>query len=234
MKKTIALLLVLSLGLGLGAAAFAEEPALRKSCVSELYSAEGMYTDSVGNTEDYSFHVPQLSADTEAAAGINREIAERFGERAEDQFKNMQGGFSLWCWNTEWHAYWYGSRLFLKLSADIEGGFTDMAAYGYDFEKQCRIDNPMILEELGVSEEEYLSNLEEKVGLMFDGMYGSLSKDKWDALGCDALREKTLGWLDLEQPMYIDGTGRIVTIVKIASVAGGEWYYHLATPFAYG
>lgn len=234
MRKMLFLMFTLAFALGLCAAASAEGPAPVKNCVTELYSAEGVYTDSLGNVENYSYHVPQLNADTPAAEEINREIAERFGEKVEALLKNMEGGHSLWMWESAWHAYWQGSRLFLMLSADFLDGSTDYAAWGYDFETGGRVDNAMILESLGISEEEYLENLREKVGLMFDSMYSSVS-DKLRALAdLDGMREKTLGWLDLEQPMYIDGTGQIVTIVKIASIAGADWYYHLATPFSYG
>lgn len=206
----------------------------RKNSVTELYSAEGVYADSVGNVESYCYHVPQLTADTAAAKEINREISERFGGYVENQFENMAGGYSLWSWNTGWHAYWYGSQLFLVLSSDSNGGFTDRAAYGFDFEKECRVSNGMILEELGISEEVYLSNLKEKVGLMLEDMCSSLTEEQRAMFGYDGLMQKTLDWADLEQPMFIDGTGQIVTIVKIASLAGADWYYHLATPFAYG
>lgn len=234
MKRVMAWIFSLCLLLGLSVPAGAEGPVPRSGSVMELYSAEGCYTDLVGNMESYSYHVPQLSADTEAAKEINREIEERFGGVVEEQFLNMSEGYSLWCWNSEWHAYWHGSQLFLLLSANLEGGFTDLAAYGYDFEKDCRVSNEMILEELNISEEEYLSNLREKVQLIFEGMYSSLSGLDRERVGYDELLKKTLDWLDLEQPMFIDGTGQIVTIVKIASVAGAEWYYHQATPFAYG
>ena len=234
MKRTISLLLALGLALSLCAAASADAFAPRRSCVTELCSAEGMYTDSLGNVENYCFHIPQLNVDTPAAEEINREIEERFGEKVEAQFKNMAGGYSVWMWESVWHAYWQGSRLFLMFSARFEDGSIDYAAWGYDFDRDCRVDNAMILESLGISEEEYLENLREKVGFMFDSMNSSLSEKQRAMYGLDGMRDQTLGWLDLEQPMYIDGSGQIVTIVKIASVAGAGWYYHLATPFACG
>ncbi len=234
MRKMLFLMFTLALALGLCAAASADGPAPVKNCVTELYSAEGIYTDSLGNVENYSYHVPQLNADTPAAEEINREIAERFGEKVEALLKNMEGGHSLWMWESAWHAYWQGSRLFLMLSADFLDGSTDYAAWGYDFETGGRVDNAMILESLGISEEEYLENLREKVGFMFESMNSSLTAEQWERFGCDKMLEDTLSWLDMEQPMYIDGSGGIVTIVRIASVAGAGWYYHLATPFSYG
>lgn len=232
MKKTASVLLALCLLLSFTAAACAEAPV--QNAVLELCSAEGIYTDSVGNTEQYSYHVPQIYANSLAADEMNAEIAERFGKVAESQFENMEGGYSLWSRNVEWHAYWSGTWLFLLITADTEGSFTDYAAYGYDFGTDARITNEMILQQKGITEEEYLENLKEKVGLMFEDMYGKYPEKDREAFGYDELLEKTLGWLDAEQPMFLDGMGEVETIVKIASVAGAEWYYHLATPFAYG
>lgn len=232
MRRILSLVCILTLALGFCAGARAE--GLRKNCVAELYSAEGVYTDSLGNVENYSYHVPQLCADTEDAREINREIEERFGERVKKQFESMDGGYSLWMWECTWHAYWQDSRLFLMVSAEMEADSVDYAAWGYDFETGHRVDNAMILDSLGVSEDEYMKNLREKVALMFESKYSFLTKEQWEQAGCDKLLEDTLDWLDPEQPMYIDGSGQIVTIVKIASVAGARWYYHLATPFAYG
>ena len=110
----------------------------------------------------------------------------------------------------------------------------DYAAYGFDFDSGTRVTNKDILRELGISEKEYLANLREKVQFMFEDMYKNLSEKDRKALGYDELLKKTLSWADLDQPMLIDGSGNVETIVKIASVAGAEWYYHLATPFSYG
>lgn len=232
MKKVLSILLVFCLLTVLSAIASAEP--IERNAVYELYSAEGFYQDSVGNGESYSFHVPQFFSYCPAAEEVNKEIEERFGTRVEEQIQNMEGGYSLWMWNTEWHAYWNGSWLFLVISSDTEGGFTDYAAYGYDFATDSRVTNEMILKQMGITEEEYLENLKEKVQLMFEDMYGSLPERDREAFGYDKLLEKTLAWADMDQPMFLDGFGGIETIVKIASIAGAEWYYHLATPFAYG
>ena len=82
---------------------FAMADAPRQNAITELYSAEGVYTDSVNNTESYVYHVPQLTADSAAAKEINAEIRERFGSVVESQFSNMEGGYSLWSWHVVWH-----------------------------------------------------------------------------------------------------------------------------------
>ncbi len=234
MKRIAALILVLLLVTALPAAAFAEDGMVRRNAVRELYSTNGVYTDGVGNTCIYSYHVPQIDSDTEAAAEINAEISERFGERTENQFHNMEEGYSLWMTHTGWEAFWNGPQLFLLVTSDEENDFKDYAAYGYDFETGTRMTNEGILRQLGISGQEYLDSLHEKVRLLFEDMYGRYSEKDRKAFGYDSMLEDTLGWADLEQPIYIDASGSVVTIVKIASIAGAGWYYHLVTPFAYG
>lgn len=233
MKKAAALALLFCVLFTFAAAANAEEPDFRTNAVSELYSAEGHYTDSVGNSELYCFHVPQLTADTEAAKAINAEIEERFGDYVASQLKNMQGGHSLWCRRAEWHPYWNGNRLFLLVSAELEGDSMDYEAYGYDYEKQCRVTNEMVLEQLGITEEDYLENLREKVQFMFEDLWRRIRSEEREQIYQDAL-EKTLAWTNMERTLYLDGFGEPVTIVKIVTIAGAGWRYYLATPFAYG
>ena len=77
MNKTISMILSILLMLTMVPAACAA----KQNAVLELYSADRYYEDSVGNGMTYSYHVPQINADTPAAKEINTEIAENFGER---------------------------------------------------------------------------------------------------------------------------------------------------------
>ena len=47
--------------------------------MKELYSESFDYTDGVGNSGRYTYRVPQLLAETEGAAAINRTIDETYG-----------------------------------------------------------------------------------------------------------------------------------------------------------
>lgn len=231
MKKIFSMMLCWTLLLALGVFASAEGPRQHKNAVTELYSAEGTYTDDVGNVESYSYHLPQLNVDTPDAKEINEEIAEHFAHYVEAQFENMEGGYSLWSWHTSWHSYWHGSKLFLLIETDLNGGLHEISAYGYDFENDCRVTGDMILKELGLTEEDYLENLREKVQLLFEDMFAS--SPMRDAF-YDDLLEKTLSELSMEQSMFIDGAGQIETIVRVYIPAGAGRQNYLVTPYAYG
>ena len=230
MKRTLSGLLILCLMLTIMPLSYAQQQ--HQKAVYELYSEDGCYEDDVGNRENYSYHVPQIYADTPAAKEINAEIAEKFGSRVETQYRYMEGGYSLSLCYTGWQAYWSGTRMFLLITAVEDGDLRDYAAYGYDFETGNRVTNEMILEQKGISREAYLEALKAKVQLMFKDMF-------WDMLSklrrtdvYDDMLEKTMFWLDADQPIFLNEYGEIETIVKFVTVAGAGLNHYLVTPFS--
>ena len=209
---------------------YAEQP--HQKAVYELYSEDGYYEDEVGNRNTYSYHVPQIYADTPAAEEINGEIAERFGSRVETQYRYMEGGYSLSLWYIEWQAYWSGTQMFLLITAVMNGDLRDYAAYGYDFKTGNRVTNEMILEQKGISREVFREALKVRVQLIFEDMFRDMLSEKGKTDVYDDMLEKTLFWLDTDQPIFINEYGEIETIVKIVTVAGAGMNQYLITPFS--
>ena len=230
MKRTISMLLMLCMLLTGSSLAFAEQS--RQNAVAELYSADGFYVDGVGNEEFYSYHIPQIQASTPAAEEINAEIAEQFGRLVESQLRYMENETSLSSWHADWQAFWNGTQLFLLITAEEIGDITVYGAFGYDFETGSRVTNEMILEQKGISEEEYLAKLRESVQQKFEDLFPSIPEGVPAEEIHDDMLEKTLSRLDMERPMFLDRCGEIETIVEIVSVAGAGIYEHLVTPFS--
>ena len=230
MKRTASVFLTLFFLFAILPAAYADQP--YQNAIYELYSVEGYYEDDVGNKVIYSYHVPQINADTPAAEEINAEIAESFGERVETQLRNMEGGFSLWSWHTDWEAYWNGSQVFLLITADEDSDRTEYGAYGYDCETETRITNDMILDQKGISEEQYLEQLSEATTALFEELYRPIPEGVETNLTHDSLLEDTLSWLSADRPMFLNRFGEIETWVSIVTPAGAGMYDHLITPFS--
>lgn len=232
MKKTVSVCLSVLLIFTVLPAAFADQT--YQNAVSELYSADGYYEDDVGNQETYSYHVPQINADTPAAQEINAEITESFGKRVETQFKYMEGGFSLWSWHTEWEAFWNGSQVFLLITSDETGDYEEYGAWGYDFETGERVTNEMILDQKGISEEQYMAKLRDAVTVLFEDLYTPIPEGVETTLTHDSLLEETLGWLSADRPIFLNRNGEIETWVEIATPAGAGKYNHLVSLFEHG
>lgn len=225
MKRTISILFSMLLMFMILPSASADQS--YRNAVSELYSVDGYYEDDVGNQESYSYHVPQINAETPAAAEINAEIAENFGQRVETHFKYMEDGYSLWSWHTEWEAYWSGDQLFLLITADGNGDYREFGAYGYDFKSGNRVTNAMILKQKGISEEEYMEKLRAAVTALFDELYVPIPEGVETTLTHDSLLEDTLGWLSVDTPIFLNRYGEIGTWASIAVPAGAGRYDHL-------
>ena len=229
MKKALLILLTLCLMLSFSGTAHADQT--YKNPVYELYSADGCYEDGVGNRETYSYHVPQINADTSDAEEINAEISEMFGSRVEAQFESMENGTSLWSRRTEWESFWNGDQLFLLVTADTTGDIKDYAAYGYDFETGSRVANKEILDQKGISEEEYLEKLREKVRSIFEETF-QLPEGTDTGINRKEVLDKLLNSLSMEQPMFVDQSGEIAAIVRIDTVAGAGYNNYIVTPFS--
>jgi len=227
MKRIVSVLGGVLLLLTAVSAAYADQS--EQNTVSELYSVDGYYEDNVGNGVSYSYHVPQINADTPAAKEINTEIAQNFGEDVETQFKYMEGGYSLWFLNTEWSSYWNGSQIFLLITADANGDITEYGAYGYDFETGERVTNSMILEQKGITEEQYMEKLVEATTDVFEEQYVPIPEGVETSLTHDSLLEETLGWLSADTPIFLNRVGEIETWAEIATPAGAGRYKHLVT-----
>ena len=53
--------------------------------------------------------------------------------------------------------------------------------------------------------------------------------------GYYAQLEKTISDENVEEAvLFVNGIGGLEVVMKIYSLAGADWYYHLVTPFAYG
>ena len=228
MKRTLSFFLMLCMLFSCAVVSYADGS--QQNAVYELYSADGYYEDGVGNQETYTFHVPQINADTKDAGEINAEIKADFGGRVEEQFKNMDRGTSLWSWHTEWEAFWNGSQLFLLITADMNGDNIEYGAYGYDFEAGKRVTNDMIFSQKGISEEQYMEKLREAVSVLFDELYVPVPEGA--TISHDSLLEDTLSWLSVERPVFLNRYGEIETWVEIAAPAGAGKYAHLITPFS--
>ena len=227
MKRILSIILILQVLFAFLPAGSADQA--YQNAIIELYSVDGSYEDGVGNRVTYSYHVPQINDNTPATEELNAEIAKNFGERVETQFKNMEGGYSLWSRRTGWEAFWNGSQVFLLITADEESDCTEYWGYGYDFESGNRVTNDMILAQKGLSEEQYLEELREATTTLFDELYHPIPEGVETSLSHDSLLGDTLGWLSAEQPVFLNRFGEIETWVSIATPAGAGRYDHLVT-----
>ena len=192
--------------------------------ITENYAEDGHYTDSLDNSWTYSYHVPQLTADTAGARAINAAIDEKFGDPVRGALKDMQRALSLGCVSVSWKSYRYEDVLSLVAKPEADCEFTDHAVYAYDAGPGVRLDPAELLEKLGVAQETFLDGLRRSAAAAF-GEQGYINTTE----GVQWVQERswTVGAenVNTEAMVYADETGKLMAVLPVGSMAGAAWYY---------
>ena len=192
--------------------------------ITENYAEDGHYTDSLDNSWTYSYHVPQLTADTAGARAINAAIDEKFGDPVRGALKDMQQALSLGCVSVSWKSYRYEDVLSLVVKAEADWEFTDYAVYLYDAGRGVQLTTAELLEKLDVAQETFLDGLRRSAAAAFDeqGYINTTEGVQWVQE-----RSWTVGAenVNTEAMVYADETGKLMAVLPVGSMAGAAWYY---------
>lgn len=195
--------------------------------IEELYHEELDYTDGVGNNGHFTYRVPQIAADTQGAADINKSIEETYRPIVEDVLYNVSGGFSLSCLYIAWDAYQYGDILSLVVSCGWDGDMNSYHVYLYDIASGQQFTTADLLSALNVDETVFLDAVRQTAAERFDDQYSDMPEDA-------ALAERR-DWtlsdenINMDVPAYADAAGKLHVVLPIGSIAGAEAYEQVLT-----
>ena len=192
--------------------------------IKELYSEDFDYTDSVGNTDHFTYRVPQIAADRLGAAAINKSIEETYGSAVESALKDASGGFSLSCLRITWESYRFGDILSLVVSCIWDGGVNGYGVYLYDIAGGQQITTAKLLSALGVDKTAFLEAVRRTAAQRFDEEYRDVPEDEVEAVA--ERRDWTLSDenINMDVPAYADASGKLCVVLRIGSIAGAEAY----------
>lgn len=202
------------------------------SMISELYAEEGSYADEWENQYEYSWYVPQLNDESEAAEAINAYIRDSFGTLVEEEKSKMELQASMDYTDIAWERFWNESRLFLKLTADC-GSWKEIDVVCYDFAEKKQLTTADIIKDAGLTEETYLAALKRAAFDCFDTAYtDNMTADEYyEEFGGYLFRAECASeeYINMQQPVYIDGEERLKAIIPIPSIAGAAYYLQEVT-----
>ena len=197
---------------------------------TNLYDEDLDYSDAVGNSGHYTYRVPQLAADTQGAAEINRAISEKYSPIVEDVLRNVSEGVSLSCLCIAWESYEYGDILSLVVSCGWDADMTDYSVYLYDTDSGQQLTTSDLLSVIHVSETAFLDAVRAAAADCFDKQYADVSDDSFK----EAVAERR-AWtlsddnINMGLPAYADAAGKLYVILPIGSIAGADAYEQVLT-----
>ena len=197
--------------------------------IEELYSEDFDYTDSMGNSGHYTYRVPQIAADTQGAADINRAIEETYGPIVREVLESVSGGFSVIWTSIRWETYQYDNILSLVVSRMGTMDLNFYNVYLYDIASGQQLTTADLLSALNVDDTAFLNALRQAAAERFDGQYNNLPANAEEFLA--ERREWTLSDenIRMDVPAYADASGTLYVVLPIGSIAGASEYEQILT-----
>ena len=197
--------------------------------IEEMYSEDFDYTDSMGNSGHYTYHVPQIAADTQGAADINRAIEETYGPIVREVLESVSGGFSVIWTSIRWETYQYDNILSLVVSRMGTMDLNFYNVYLYDIASGQQLTTADLLSALNVDDTAFLNALRQAAAERFDGQYNNLPANAEEFLA--ERREWTLSDenIKMDVPAYADASGTLYVVLPIGSIAGASEYEQILT-----
>ena len=197
--------------------------------IEEMYSEDFDYTDSMGNSGHYTYHVPQIAADTQGAADINRAIEETYGPIVREVLESVSGGFSVIWTSISWETYQYNNILSLVVFYSFDIGGDHYNVYLYDIASGQQLTTADLLSALNVDDTAFLNALRQAAAERFDGQYNNLPANAEEFLA--ERREWTLSDenIKMDVPAYADASGTLYVVLPIGSIAGASEYEQILT-----
>lgn len=193
--------------------------------IMTLLDVSGSYTDSVGNPGDYHYQLPQFNADSESAKTLNKRIEAEISKPIEDEFFNMEGGYSLMCYTITYEVFEYGDIVAIVVTVPYPNDYRLYYAYTYDFAQDKELTNADLLAMNNMTEEEFVEKAcqmgEDYFMNQASGM-GMTEQEDIDLYMEDAKKATTA-----DLPMFYDENGVLNAYVPFPSIAGAVYYYHL-------
>lgn len=197
--------------------------------IKELYHEDFDYTDDVGNSGHYTYRVPQIEADTQGAAAINKSIEETYSPLIEEVLDYVSEGLSLSRLYITWETYQCGDILSLVISGGYDGDVNHHDVYLYDIASGQQLTTADLLKALNVDETAFLDAMRQTAAEYFDDQYSDIPEGEDDALA--ERRDWTLSDdnINMDVPTYADAAGTLHVALFIGSIAGAEAYEHVLT-----
>ena len=197
--------------------------------ITESYAIDGTYDDDVGNTWNYSIHVPQLRDESAEAQRINQEIRTNYQRQIDSLQESLDTGTSLTAGQVAWESRWNGSLLSLVIVNRGPTGSDYYEVYHYDFDQKTALTGSQVLARFGVEEGPFLENLRRGAAQAFDQIYDVFSG------GVGEYENRFLpgarAWTLRNVPQSADdvtfcpeGDSQFTAYIAIGSIAGASQY----------
>lgn len=201
------------------------------SLLGEVGAVEWTETYDDDSSRTYSYALPCILADTEGARAINADVEGRFGDvfRIAKEHDDEDGSFDVDA--LEYRSGVWEDVLTVIVTEEMSYAWTDYAVYCYETSTGRWLTTAMLLERMGISEEEFLDVCRETFRQTFINQYRESvwTDEDLEKYGYHEALEQADSdrYVNMDLMAYPDANGRLVVIAPIVSLVGAGLYYQV-------
>lgn len=194
--------------------------------ISDLY-AMTLVDESTEFSWEVSYHVPQINCDSEDARRINKEIDEEYSRIIDEELDSQQNGYSFTCEYIKWELISNGQYTFtLIITSGYPSDCRYYTLYNFNALTGKEISNKEILEQFGLSADEFVAMAKETAGNIFLARAEAFGEtDNY----VQRLLDGTVSDENIHKnmPLFVNENGTLCIITPIGSFAGADFYYEI-------
>lgn len=193
--------------------------------IYDAYANTGVYCDSLGNTWNYILRIPAIQAPGADATRLNQQLYSALYPSVSDALECMAGNNSLAVCEVNYDIHINGSLISIVSRVYTDWGFDTFFAVNYDAARYAEVDRAGLLARFGLDEESFLILAAATMEAHFQQYYSNYQGDSmWQDRHDRSIQRENF---TSDCQLFVDDDGKLCMIVKVYSLAGADYYYHI-------
>ena len=196
----------------------------------EIYDAfceVGTYSDEFNNSWSYVLRIPAIKTSGADATRLNQELFTALYPGVSEVKNAMAMGTSLGVDRVDYTIYINDQLISIVCETDTNWGFESYYVVNFDASTRTEVTQEQLLQRFGLTKEQFLDLGVQVMQQYFQDSLSAAPKDEmyWDRYNKSTAKEN----FSSDCQLYVDNNGQLCMIVKLYSLAGADYYYHIFT-----
>ena len=189
-----------------------------------LYEA-GTYSDGFNNTWNYVLRIPAIQASGTDATRLNQELFSALYPDVKSAKDAMEEGTSLGICQVDYKISINGQLISIVCETDTDWGFESYYTVNFDASSKTEVTDEQLLQRFGMTKEQFLEQAVQVMRQHFEQNYAQIDHDQmyWDRYNKSVAKENFTS----DCQLFVNDGGQLCMIVKLYSLAGADYYYHI-------
>lgn len=193
--------------------------------IYDAFFETGNYSDGFNNTWNYVLRIPAIQASGTDATRLNQELFSTLYPDVKAAKDAMEENTSLGICRVDYTICINDQLISLVCETDTDWGFESYFTVNFDAATKTEVTDEQLLERFGMTKDQFLAQAVLVMQQYFEQNFSKIDHDQmyWDRYNKSIAKENFTS----DCQLYVNEGGQLCMIVKLYSLAGADYYYHI-------